>query len=185
MEPCGSKEDAERQRPRQDFPTLRGTWQTKGRQPDTYAAVRALCISLLDDALSPSPQTTPSGSFKLNCADVLKLQKSFYFFSFVPPFCFFLFLHYYMFLLLLFFFSGAPCTLKKPRSKFPKVNTVFWMPEVPAKGTFMATGYEKDQSTHTYGSSDATWQSRNLYYYFQRCKESFLCNLEPEIWLSV
>lgn len=102
MEPCGSEEDAERQRPWQDFSALRGSWQTEGRQPDTYAAVRALCISLLDNALSLSPQTAPNVSFKPNeLCQHYKLCWS-YKYLLLLLLCFsllfFLFLHYFMFL---------------------------------------------------------------------------------------
>lgn len=99
MEPCGSEEDAEWQRLRKDFSPLRGTWQTKGRQPDTYAAVRALCISLLDDALSLSPQTAPNISFKLNeLFWHAEITNTFLLFLFCSFLLFLLSVHYFMFL---------------------------------------------------------------------------------------
>lgn len=74
VEPGCSKAHAEWQRPGEDVPSLRGTWETKGGQPDAHAAVRALCISLLDAALLPSPKAIVPCSFTMClmlCSEIL------------------------------------------------------------------------------------------------------------------
>lgn len=114
-----------------------------------------------------------------NCANMLKLQilfaTSLLLLPSVLPLC-------PLFYVLAFVsFSVAPSPLNKPKSKFLKENTLFWMSEAPARKIFLATGWLKVKAftlKEALLQCDKAEISRTAACY-QRYRKWFSYNLEP------